>query len=874
MNTRILGAWTFAAGGVLSLIAGQAGAQSVEGSFELQEIIVTATKVATNLQDTPMTVTAIDGERVQESGRSSLTQILQDIPGVQANTAGNFGSYFWIRGIGSSPTFGQDTAVTTSINGVFQQTAQSTRGTFFDIQRVEVARGPQSTLTGRNSLAGAVAVITNEPTVEDFHAEGTLGFGSYNLINTQGMINAPIGSRVAVRGAFSTEKRNGLLTNGSSDSDLQAVRLRVLFQPTDDLKIILSGERNKTTGKGVGSADTGLFVPSQNSELTLGRYCTTVTQCATAVTSTQAAGPGFANLPFVTNPYNTAAPYSPYQRGYDAKTYYADLNWNMGWAKLFFQPTSMVTDAVDYNATFSPLQYALWSERVTRLAPTMPVQQQEQVARALATGINWTHIHQEQKSFELRLSSPDESKLQWFGGLYWFENAENTRTSVSSAGVVGTYQPGTAASYCLPNPCLAAPTAQQPVAIAPNAVGVTRTIDSDPTLSDVLTALRPGVDPNRNTTDKAVYGQVVWPFTDSLKLTVGARYTREEKERLAEDPIQLRRTYFEDNFGPATGASQIQYIISAATQTWNLFDYRVTLDYKFTPQTMVYGSVSTGFRGGNFQNLGPGTARIQGTNVTQLTTPFQTLPGFSTIYDPERLTAYEVGTRNDLFNKRLRLNASVYYYDYRDYQYQYTALPWSNIDPDAGLAYTTNAGKATSYGLDIESSFLLTPHDQLGLNAAYINATLGQLTLPGGTAAAVADGNSLNGQPLRRAPKWSGGPRYSHIFDLGDRGRITASADLHYESDSYVNNYAPLSQANGNRFALQQSYHRSNASLSYDTSNSRFNISVFARNLEDEITVGTVGGATFSATQNNQVQNLTWDPGEGRTYGVTISARL
>lgn len=865
-------------------VATRAGAQSSD-SFELTEVVVTATKTETNLQKTPISIGVVDGETIRESGKSNLAQILQDVAGVEAQTAGNFGYYFWVRGIGSSPTFGQDSAVTTSINGVFQQMAQSTRGSFYDIDRVEVARGPQSTLNGRNAMGGSVSVITAEPKLE-FEASASAGVGSFDLMNGQGVLNAPFfGDKMAIRASVTSEKRNGYLSNGTSDSDLESGRFRWLIKPNDDFKLILSAELQKTGGTGVGTADAGFVIPNQTTDFTLGRYCRTLTECANAVVTQPAAvagtaGPGFSSLPLIDNYYTSFVPNQPYSRQFRSTQYYLDLNWNLGFADLYFQPTFMHAEAKDFNTTFSLLQYAQWAERVLRLRPTATnptwtAQRQDELARGLATGINWNHLDQKQKTFELKLSSHADSKLKWLGGLYYFENREKVRVSVTAGGTTGAYStdafggptpvsfcstPGTGVTAAAPfgTGCSAAGAGSIPA----DATAIIPSLATLPSLGDVNSIIRPGIDPSRKTTDKAAYAQITVPFNDTLRATVGGRYTREEKSR---DSEPSRNFYRPDdntaNPGQTNGTATNAFVtgpLIATANTWNVFDYRATVekDLGADSASMVYGSVSTGYRGGTFQNL-----PVAGTQNMR--------PGFSNIYDPEKLTSFEVGVRSDLFNKRLRANLSVYHYMYKDYQYTYNALVFNNQDPDALIAYTTNVGDATSDGADFDLRYILTPHDELGLSATLLQTKLGSFTLPGGDAAAVTAAAALKGQPLRRSPSWTLLPSYRHRFDLGSLGLITAALDSHIESYSYVNNVP--SDPNLRPINKQPSYHKTNFTLSYETSNGKFNVNAGVRNIEDKTTYGTIG---VPNAYNTTVTGLTLDPSEPRTYSVTFSAKM
>ncbi|MGC3980866.1 MAG: TonB-dependent receptor [Steroidobacteraceae bacterium] len=839
------------------VLSSTAQAQSeASAGFTLEEITITATKRETDLQKTAMSITALDGEEIEKSGKSNLAQILQDTAGVTANTAGQFGYYFWVRGIGSSPTFGQDAAVTTSVNGVFQQTAQSSRGTFYDIGRVEVARGPQSTLNGRNALGGSIAVITAEPKLE-YEASGTVGIGNYHLLNSQGMLNAPLpGGISALRLAFSTEKRDGYISNGSNDSDVEAGRLRWLIQPSDDLKIILSADRQKSAGRGVGQSATGMFLPTETTEFSLGRYCRTVLECAGAVTPTGGAAAGFNSLPFVDSAYTTFNPRDPVSRQFTSTSYYGELNWDLGGAQLYVQPAWQKTDVLNYNHNFNNRDYALWSARVQAQQPGWTNERKEQFARALATSLGFDRMIQEQKTFEVRISSPADSKLQWLGGLYYFNNKEATRTSMAAGGNAGVYTAASGAPFCITSAGVTAATpfgsgcGTGTTGIPADAIAVIRNASTDPTLAD-WDVIAP-FDPRREVTDYAGYAQLTYPIRDDLRLTGSSRYTRETKWR-GYDP---QRNYNRDDGNPASSGIFTTFSIPETEITWNNLDYRVTVDYDLAESSMIYASISTGFRGGGFLNIAATGLR----------------PGFKNYYDPEKLTSYEIGTRNDFMNKRLRVNATAYYYDYTDYQYTYNALVFADQDPQSSTAITINAGDSKSYGAELETRFLLTETDELGLNATYSKTELGQFTLPGGTAASVIAANNLAGQPFRRAPEWTILPSYRHRFNLGSAGSLTAAVDAHFESWSYINNPAGDTYLDG--LVKQDAYHRENASLGYESSDGQFSVTAFVRNISDEVVKGTIGPVSGFTATSTVVQNLQYDPGEPRTYGVTFSANF
>lgn len=282
-------------------------AQDDQGQ-SLRDIVVTATKAPSLLQETVGTISAIDGARAIREGKNTLNEVLRDSPGVQLLGTGGAGQGFFvtIRGVGFAPAFGQDSPVTVSLNGVFQQRAQSTRALFYDIARVEVVRGPDSTLNGRNAEGGSVTIIANDP-VHRFAVDATGEVGNYNLFAGQAAINVPVGDTLALRLAGSAERRNGYLSNGANDSKVLAGRARLLWEPSDAFKVILTGDYAEQKGLGQQQSASGLIDLTQPIRFPRGYW-------------------------YTPSPSNS---FRLFKNG----NYYADITANLGPVQLYVQPT-------------------------------------------------------------------------------------------------------------------------------------------------------------------------------------------------------------------------------------------------------------------------------------------------------------------------------------------------------------------------------------------------------------------------------------------------------------------------------------------------------------------------------------------------------
>ncbi|HEY5410050.1 MAG TPA: TonB-dependent receptor, partial [Caulobacteraceae bacterium] len=213
--------------------AGQSGA--------LQEVVVTAQKRAEDVQKIPLAVTPVLGAKLVDQGVTDVRELGDLVPAVVLGQ-----DYIYtqvdIRGVGANndaPAL--DPAVAFNIDGVYQARDYGAYGSFYDIDRVEVLRGPQGTLYGRNATGGSINVITNKP-VDAFHAAAEEEFGDYGLIRSFGMLNVPLSDTLAIRAAFQQDKHDGYLTSGFNDENSIAGRLQALYRPNSNFSLLLAGE--------------------------------------------------------------------------------------------------------------------------------------------------------------------------------------------------------------------------------------------------------------------------------------------------------------------------------------------------------------------------------------------------------------------------------------------------------------------------------------------------------------------------------------------------------------------------------------------------------------------------------------------------------
>lgn len=229
--------------------------QSDSGSpVVLQEVVVTAEHRRESAQRTPVAMDVISPNELTRDNITNLEEMSRLSPSVQNGTAGGPFAIFFIRGVGSFAANSlTDAAVDVSLDGVPLARQYAAGGQMYDLQRIEVLKGPQGTLYGRNATAGVINIIPNRPSLDPEIAVSTT-FGNYRHVQTDGVLDTPLGSISAARLSFQTIRHDGYLSDGEADEDSQAARLQLSIDPGSGLSILLSGDYFHQGGRGGGNA--------------------------------------------------------------------------------------------------------------------------------------------------------------------------------------------------------------------------------------------------------------------------------------------------------------------------------------------------------------------------------------------------------------------------------------------------------------------------------------------------------------------------------------------------------------------------------------------------------------------------------------------
>ena len=343
------------------------------------------------------------------------------------------------------------------------------------------------------------------------------------------------------------------------------------------------------------------------------------------------------------------------------------------------------------------------------------------------------------------------------------------------------------------------------------------------------------VQPIVRESSRAAFGQVDYNFTDSLRLSAGVRGTRDEKSRYGQTDLVS---------DGATETVISDILPNAASISSSKVNWKTTLDWHWRADNSVYVSAGTGYKAGGYDD---GSA--------------------NNTYKPENLTAYEIGSKNDFFGNRARVNLSAYYYDYRDFQIsEVTQLPGEPQGAQGTVTY--NAQKATAYGLEWENIFKITATDRVDLSATYEHTVFNDFTLPGSTVSpACPDGfvqpNAngicvLTGNKLQHAPTFTVSAGYQHTWLLGNGAELTGAARTYYSTSYFL-------FASNSPLMEQGAYTNTDLTLGYHAPQDRYYFELFARNLEDHnvaIQGSLVNGETFASLA------------PPRTFGINFGARV
>jgi len=634
-------------------------------SAKVNHIIVTARRTAENLQSVPVSMTSINASDLAENGITVISDIQQYIPNttLQVSRGTNSTLTAYIRGIGQQdPLWGYEPGVGIYVDDVYIARPQGAVMEILDIERIEVLRGPQGTLYGKNTIGGAMKYVTRKMTGESEFGLSTT-FGNYGLNNYKISGQLPLANDELYIGfAFADINRDGFgtfINNGEDNynKDVFTGRLNFEYRPSDDLFFRLNFDR--TTDKSNSKGGYRL-VPS-------------------LLTGQQ-----------------------PYDSVYDSDTSLPVFN-------------KVETEGASFTAEWNI------NDRLTFKSVT--------ATREGYTDTNIDFDNTALKSFDVPAIVDDEQLTQEFqfsyvndgltavGGLYYYDG-EACGAFDAQLEVLGQF--------------LGAP------GLSLESGGCSDTESS------------------------SIYGQTSFDLADQWSMTLGGRYTRDQK-----DAFIYKHTFFQTVY-PGEFESGNAIPIDPNNEfnndeSWSHFSPRIGVEYQLSDDLMYYASFTDGFKSGGFNmraDLGAD-------------------PEAHKPYDPEIVKTSEIGFKSEWLDNSLRVNATYFYSDYSDMQVTVQRA----LTADTFVTRVLNAGEAEIQGFEFESIYAATNNLTLNLTVGYIDAKFVEfIDVDPSTGLAV---NRADDLVISNTPDWSvnAGMSYQFITDIGD---FVLTSNVAYRGKTHI----------------------------------------------------------------------------------------
>jgi iron complex outermembrane receptor protein len=723
----------------------------------VDELVVTARRREENLKDVPIAVTALSAQRLENIGAKDITTLQQTTPNatVQVARGSNSTLIAFIRGVGQQdPLWGFDSGVGLYVDDVYYARPQAAVLDVYDVDRIEVLRGPQGTLYGRNTVGGAIKYVTAPLGTEtEFH--GRAEYGSYNQLDLLASAKAPIfGDKLAIGGAVERSTRDGYGTNlftgaDQYDKDLWAARGTIEARPWDNVLLRLSAdivhdESNPRHGhREVATNQAGAFggVP-----------------------------PGV----------------------YDTYAGIGDHN------------------EVENRGISLTAQWDI-SDLVTAKSIT-----------AYRAGESDTVIdfdNTPSKLLDIPAFYSDHQFTQEFQLLYTGERVQ---------GLVGLYYMNSAAA------------------------GAFDTIGQNLLPGIGLSIADAG---HVDTRSWSAFGDFSFDVTERLKVSLGARYTHDEKSAAVYRAFYLGTNRTPLTGGPAATAFQIRTNYTNE-DTYKAFTPRASVSYQFTPEITGYATFSRGFKSGGFDMRGDAVA----------------YPDTALGYEPEYVTNYETGLKGSLMGGRVNFATDVFYMKYTDMQIttQYPA-------PPTVASVVDNVGQASMYGWEFEGTAHVTDNLRFDTAIGYIHTQFDEYLafVPGAPATGFVcvptppRPNPAGGcfvdvkdqRGLQNTPEWTGNVSLTWTHDLAG-GVLSFTPVASYRGAFQMFETASILDQDG--------YWLFDANISWTSPDGRYTIGAHGRNLSDERY--RTGGYTFPGVAFGDSIDAFYGP--PRTFRVSLDARF
>jgi iron complex outermembrane receptor protein len=780
------------------------------------DIVVTARRRNETVQTVPIAMSVIGGQALADTGAYNVNRLTQIQPTLQFYSTNPRNSAANIRGLGAPfglTNDGIEQGVGIYVDQVYYSRIASATFDFTDTERIEVLRGPQGTLYGKNTTAGAINIYTRPPSFTP-EARVELTTGNLNFVQAKASVSGPIvGDTVAARLSASVTQRQGTIYNVTSGKYVNAqdnigARGQVLIHASPSLDLTVSGDYSR-----------------QNPDCCAQIYARVGTTQRPLNRQYGALAAAFGYEPPSRNAFDRVTDLdTPLRAKQELGGASLLANWNIGPATI---------------TSVSAWRFWHWDPSNDRDFTGLPI-----------TTVSANPSQQEQVSQELRIASNGRNTLDYVAGLFYFHQTIDTQ---------GLQVQGPAASRFLLNP--GATVVPGSSACAPATANA-----CNPAVLNGLTA--------RNTigfsnTSAAAFGKVTWHVSDRFSIAPGIRVNYDKKRG---DYLSVVTT----GTGSTTLNSDQRGVLSPQSydpefDNWNVSG-DVTAAYDLTGDIHAYATYARSYKSG-------------GINLSGLPLDANNNPILSAeTVKPEKVNHYELGLKTQFFDRRATVNLSGFWTDISDYQATVT-----NGQLGVLRGYLANASKVRTRGIEVDSAFRPTARLNVYANGAYTDAKYVKFVdapcppeLSGGSAVdathpaspaglAGTPGNpsyspancNISGQRLPGISKWaaSWGAEYNLPLPIGgEGGNAYVGYDGSYRSD-FSSNPSESIYTNINGYALH------NFRVGYRTDEG-LNAFLWVRNAFNR------DYYELLATQSGNTGLIVGQPGDPRTYGVTVSSRF
>ncbi len=836
----------------------------------IDNIIVTAQKKEESLQNVPISISAFDTEALEVRDIQGFEDISEFTPGLftYPAAANANGIRISIRGVGTiDPQHGLDSKVALYQDGMYLGKVIGLAFDSPDIARVEVLKGPQGTLYGRNSVAGAINIISAKPSTDEYFGKIQAGYGTYTK-KTSGYVNVPLSDTQAMRLSASWEDDEGWVENTGPGENFGAserygMRLSYLNELSDELEFNFTADYSMTESSSLYYQVTPITTAGAasvfQSAITFGTATPAYTRQDTAASTSPIFKGELEQYGFMANlKYDYAENHSvKFTAGYrmqDGQRNVALLpTANTGILKQIaagYNGTQGIGGALGGLALFGNfnanpgVDVTPRTDFTTQLANTAST-----INGAFYTGAGGSKgpDEHEQHSFEATFTGDFmEGALEYTAGLYYFN--EDTATDrriqggysrrddaqhyLQALAPLGALRGLALAQTTAPTPaqygCLVpgAPCADRAGALA--AIGA---YFNDPVVAGSYRAMASALNLARNSSEApiiieteamAAYANLTYNVSDALRVTAGLRISDEERDGL-QQPVS-------PFFGDTTTLMGNTIDPNVASVSFDSTDPAITVEYDVNDDVMIYASRSEAFRSGGF-NQSSTSVRLPGKTY-----------GEDFLFGPEEITAYELGFKSDLMENRLRVNGAVYFYELKNEQY--------NIPKSALLSSDRTIVNSSSdlYGFELDVTALLGDYYTASMNYSYTSGDADPVDNP-------YLGTTDIREDIRANPEHALSMALDYANELANGMGVRAHIDYNWKTQQEV---SPAIYSDERHIV------NANVRFEYPMANGKSSfVSIWSKNLFDESY--RIEGLPF---ETFAYQTAVF--GEPRTMGVTV----